>query len=138
MMLFTTLRPGEAQHSLHVLETLIAMGETHPSLLSAALLHDVGKARAPYWLWERVLIVLTRKIAPNRVHEWGQGDPTGWRRPFVVNQQHPAWGAALVTDAGADPLTIELIARHAEKLAHPAQTEPERLLIALQAADDQN
>ncbi len=138
LKLFEAMRPGEAQHSLNVLETLLATGESNPSLLAAALLHDAGKARAPYWLWERVIVVLARKFAPDRAIRWGEGEPDGWRRPFVINRQHPAWSAEMVAQAGADPLTIELIAHHQCKLDHPPQNEMERLLAALQAADDEN
>lgn len=136
--LFETMRPGEAQHSLHVMETLIQMGESNPSLLVAALLHDVGKTRYPFRLPERALVVLTRKLAPGLFKRWGAGDPSGWRRPFVISVQHPAWSAELAAHAGADPLAIELIAHHQRKLKHPPQDEGERLLAALQAADDEN
>jgi len=135
---FEMMRAGEAQHSLNVLDTLRARGESDPALLAAALLHDCGKAQQPYWLWERALIVIARKLFPSRLERWGGGEPRGWRRPFVVNRQHPVWGAALVTTAGADPLTIELIANHARKLDHAPRDEYERLLAALQAADDEN
>jgi putative nucleotidyltransferase with HDIG domain len=138
MGVFGMLRPGEAQHSLHVLETLIHMGESNPSLLVAALLHDVGKARFPYTLPERVIVVLTRKFFPALAERWGNGDPNTWRRPFVISRQHPTWSAEIVSRAGADPLAIELIAAHQRKLDHAPHDETERLLVALQAADDEN
>lgn len=137
-VLFRQMRPAEQQHSLNVLRTLIERGKSDPSLLIAALLHDVGKSRAPYWLWERVIVVLARKIVPGRVSQWGEGVPVGWRRPFVISKQHPAWSAEMAAAAGADPLSVELIARHQRKLDHAPQNETERLLLALQAADDSN
>jgi len=138
MAVFNKLRPGEAQHSLYVLDTLLKRGESHPSLMIAALLHDVGKTRYPYTLPERTIVVLTRKFFPKLAKRWGAGNPDSWRRPFVISQQHPAWSAEMVTDAGADPLSIELIAAHQRKLDHAPQNETERLLAALQAADDEN
>jgi putative nucleotidyltransferase with HDIG domain len=138
LALFDAFRPAEAQHSLYVLETLLHMGESNPSLLMAALLHDIGKTRYPYTLPERVIVVLTRKFFPTLAKRWGAGDPQTWRRPFVISQQHPAWSAEMVAQAGADPLTIELIAAHQRKMDHAPQDETERLLAALQAADDEN
>jgi hypothetical protein len=132
------MRPGERQHSLSVLHTLQTRGETHPALLAAALVHDCGKARVPYWLWERAIVVIVTRLAPGRAVQWGQGTAQGWRRPFVVSQQHPTWGAEMAAAAGADPLTVELIAIHACMIDHPPSNEFEQLLAALQAADDLN
>jgi len=55
---------GDQRHSLAVLRTLLEWGETHPALLQAALLHDVGKAAAPLSPWERALLVLTEALCP--------------------------------------------------------------------------
>lgn len=66
MNLFTRLQPSEQLHAIRVLETLIGQGETHPDLLIAALLHDVGKSRVPLQLWERIFIVLGKKFLPNQ------------------------------------------------------------------------
>ncbi|MHB8625931.1 MAG: HD domain-containing protein [Aggregatilineales bacterium] len=138
LALFRQMRPGERQHSLNVLHTLLARGETHPALLTAALLHDCGKVRTSYWLWERAIVVIVKRLAPGRALKWGIGEPTGWRRPFVVNRQHPAWGAAMAQAAGADPLTVELIAGHQRKIDRSPSNELERLLVTLQVADDLN
>ncbi len=136
--LFRTMRAGERQHSLNVLQTLRARGESDPSLLRAALLHDVGKTRASFWLWERAFVVIARNLMPRRAQQWGAAEPSGWRRPFVISQQHPAWGAEMAAEAGADPLCVDLIGRHQHKLILPPMTESDRLLAALQAADEAN
>jgi hypothetical protein len=142
LRLFQQMRPGERQHSLNVYRLLVTRGETDPRLLTAALLHDCGKARAPYWLWERVIVVLARHIAPKATIRWGKGEPVGWRRPFVINTQHPTWGADMVAAVGTDPLVVALIREHQTKLAHIAEAVPldefTRLLTLLQAADDAN
>ena len=142
LVLFRQMRPGERQHSLNVYHMLGARGETDRRLLTAALLHDCGKARAPYWLWERVIVVLVRQFRPSAAMRWGQAEPIGWRRPFAINSQHPAWGAAMVEQAGADPTVIELIRQHQGKIDHTMSSahsaEFVRLLTALQAADDMN
>ncbi len=93
---------------------MIAAGHTDPDLLAAALLHDVGKIRTHFFLPEKVLVVLVKAGAPRLYRRWGSGPAGGWRRPFAVSVQHPAWGAEMVAAAGGSPLTVELIRRHAE------------------------
>ena len=140
LALFRRMRRSEQLHSLNVLRTLRRQGYDDPPLLVAALLHDVGKSRAPYHLWDRVLVVLAKAAMPDRVRQWGSAPhpPVGWRRPFAVSIQHPRWSADMVAAAGADPLVVELIAVHQQHLDHPPRTRLEHLLQALQAADDVN
>ncbi len=138
LALFQQMRPSEQQHSLRVAAALEAQGSTHPDLLVAALLHDVGKIRFPLRLWERVLIVLGKALFPRRAERWGNGEPRGWKRPFVVAQQHSSWGAELALQAGVSPLAAKLIQRHQEApLPHPTTLE-DRLLASLQAADNRS
>lgn len=134
--LYRTMRRAERQHSLRVLADLRAEGYDQPELLAAALLHDVGKSRAPFTIPEKVLVVLARALAPERAAAWGRGPARGLRRPFAVSAQHPAWGAEIVAAAGGSPLLVELIRRHAEPLPSVLQTEADRLLWALQRADN--
>lgn len=134
--LFARQAPGEQAHSLTVLRAVrrrapAARAELH----QAALLHDVGKSRAPLGLLDRVLIVLVRRLWPARAQAWGQGAPRGLRRPFVTAAQHPAWGAELAAQAGAPPLTVALIRRHQTPVGAPRTPEDE-LLLVLQSADD--
>jgi hypothetical protein len=136
--LFEQMRRSERQHSLRVLNALIASGNTHPDLLAAALLHDVAKTCVPFYLPEKVLVVLVKATFPGLYRRWGSGSSQGWRRPFAVSVQHPAWGAEMVVRAGGTPLTAELIRRHADALDGPPQTEADRLLLALQAIDGRN
>jgi hypothetical protein len=136
--LFRQMRRSERQHSLRVLNALIASGNTHPDLLAAALLHDVAKTCVPFYLPEKVLVVLVKATFPGLYRRWGSGSSQGWRRPFAVSVQHPAWGAEMVVRAGGTPLTAELIRRHADALDGPPQTEADRLLLALQAIDGRN
>ena len=135
MNLFTRLQPSEQLHAIRVLETLIGQGETHPDLLTAALLHDVGKSRVPLRLWERIFIVLAKMFLPNQVKKWGSGSPYGWRRPFVVAEQHPAWGAEMAADADVSPLTRLLIQKHQDDFTSELDTLEMDLLATLRAAD---
>jgi hypothetical protein len=139
--LYGQMRRVERQHSLRVLRGVLAAGHTHPDLLAAALLHDVGKVRAHFFLPEKVLVVLVKALAPRLYWRWGSGPAHGWRRPFAVSVQHPAWGAEMVAEAGGSPLLVELVRRHQDDLTTPPPSPhpaADRLLRALQAVDNQN
>ena len=65
----------------------------------------------------------------------------GWRRPFVVAERHPAWGADLASQHGVSELAASLIARHQEQLPPSAENESsveDSLLLKLQAVDNKN
>jgi len=143
MTLFSQMQPGEQAHSLRVFKLLLHENEDSHDLLVAALLHDVGKSRYPLLLWERVYIVVLKALLPNHTQEWGLDTQTkepdlhkfSWRRPFIVAEQHPHWGAEMAFAAGATPLSASLILKHQTTIsADPAAIE-DRLLLELQAAD---
>ncbi len=102
-IMFRQLPVPDQNHSLRVLDSLIAGHEEDPDLLKAALLHDLGKIKQPLRRWERVFAVLVRGIFPDNHHKWGTGDPSGIKRPLVVINQHPQWGADLAEEAGSSP-----------------------------------
>src|ERR1041385_4097680 len=112
LTLFKGMRRSEQQHSLNVLRTLRSWGYDDPSLLTAALLHDVGKSRYPFFLWDRTIVVLVKAAAPALAKRWGSRPPKGLLRPFTVSFQHPQWSAEMVKAAGANPLAVELIDAH--------------------------
>jgi hypothetical protein len=120
--LFSRLQPGEQSHSIKVFTKLAGAGESNSDLLVAALLHDVGKIRYPLKLWERVWIVLGQNFFPSLSKNWAKRDLDAphpahfWARPFVVAEQHPAWGARLARQAGGTNTSIALIRRHQESL----------------------
>ncbi len=136
--LYQRMRRSERQHSLRVLHMLLDAGQTDPDLLAAALLHDVGKIRTRFFLPEKVLVVLVKAISPNTYRRWGSGSAGGWRRPFAVSVQHPAWGAEMVAAAGGSPLAVDLIRRHQDSPSDPPQTDSDQLLLTLQAVDNLN
>ena len=155
MELFLSMQPSEQAHSLQVFKQLCRQAgdmpeqiqKHYPDLLVAGLLHDVGKICQPLHLWERVLIVLVRAIFPHKVQQWGRtqdgagvepGDKAarpGWRRPFIVAEQHPRWGADLAAQAGVSPLAVALILHHQRKTIAPPATLEERFLHQLQSVD---
>lgn len=112
LTLFRRMSRVEQQHGLELCRKLAAQGHQNPELLSAALLHDVGKVVAPPRLWERVLVVLGEHYCPARASRWAEGPARGIRRGFVSRHRHPDWGAQLAAEAGAAPRTVALIQRH--------------------------
>lgn len=137
--LFSHMNASEQAHSLCIFRQLIEDDEHDANLLAAALLHDVGKSRYPLWLWERIAIVLGRKIFPAQVRRWGQAQPSGWRRPFVVAEQHAGWGAELAARAGAPEMVVSLIQRHQDIVNISSRTSVEEDFLArLQRLDNKN
>jgi hypothetical protein len=142
--LFLRMQTSEQVHSIQAFDELRNQEEENPDLLTAALLHDVGKIRAPLRIWERVMIVIVRAFCEDCTHKWGNRDNVqpenglGWRRAFIVAEQHPAWGADLAAECGTSPLAVSLIARHQEKLAPDVSSMEDILLHKLQAVDDNN
>ncbi|KAA3645445.1 MAG: HDIG domain-containing protein [Chloroflexi bacterium] len=137
LALFARLQASEQAHALNVLSQLEEQGQTNPDLLVAALLHDVGKARHRLFIWDRVVVVLGRALFPQKVDIWGESPPEGWRRPYVIAAQHPAWGAEMAAEAGTSDIAVEIIRRHQDKIGVP-KSEIDELLLALQAVDDMN
>lgn len=136
--LFLRMRRSEQLHSIQVMKDLQAGGHDDPHLLTSALLHDVGKSRYPFTFFDRVLIVLVEKFWAERALEWGQGEPKGWPRPFVIRTQHPRWSAEDMQSAGASPESVWLALHHQEKSVEGATAEQLEQLRQLQAVDDMN
>lgn len=147
LKLFQQMQASEQGHSLRVLHALLTQGESNIDLHRAALLHDVGKIRAPLRLWERILIVILRAICPGCMRRWGSVasqtsiEQLGWRRPFIVSEQHPRWGAELAAESGTSPLAVNIIARHQESFtpSHGSgRSLEDNLLLKLQSVDNNN
>lgn len=125
-------RDGQA-HALRVLRALTRAGYRHPSLLAAALLHDVGKSGAWVTPLHRSLYVMAKRLAPGRLAQLPAAD---LHNPFVALRDHPRIGAEWARDAGCDDVTVWLIAHHQDKATGSAEYEKDHLLRALQAVDD--
>jgi hypothetical protein len=124
----------DQRHGLDLVYTLQRQGHRAPELLQAALLHDVGKA-GHLSLWYRVAVVLLERFVPAMLLRLVDDRPGSRGYPFFAYLNHPRWGAERATKVGCGSLTVELIKRHHEPLLASAESEADRLLIALQAAD---
>ena len=126
--LFEAMNRRDQQHCLEVYRRLRAKGHDDADLLTAALLHDVGKGRIA--LWHRVAYVLLAAGAPGMVARLAApGNGRGWRQALHRCRHHPKLGAELARRAGSPAAVVALFG--AEELAMDGGR-----LAALQAADD--
>ncbi len=130
LRLFTRMPRMEKNHGIAVCKVLEQRGFNSPDLLTAALLHDVGKTDYFPRLWERVFTVIIEHSAPHLASRMAQAPPQGLRRGFVVRRVHADRGADLARRAGASSRTAFLIR------AHHTTSEEDMELAALQAVDD--
>jgi putative nucleotidyltransferase with HDIG domain len=116
--LFNRLQPADKLHALEVFHKLLINGESQPDLLTAALLHDIGKLRFRLNPLERAMVVvvsawmprLTRRLGAIPVQGW-QALP-GWHKAFILAENHAQWGAELARQAGASSVVEALIRQH--------------------------
>jgi hypothetical protein len=136
--LFRRMQPSEQVHAYQLFKCLETTGQANPDLLAAALLHDVGKILYPLSIFDRVMIVLGKRLFRGATQRWAEGTPSGLRLPFVVADRHAEWGADLASQAGASSRTVELIRHHHDPHLLNPGSHTEHLLAALQAADDES
>jgi hypothetical protein len=136
--LFHKLPSPDQNHSLRVFFTLKDQGEDDPDLLKAALMHDIGKIKYPLKRWERVFAVLLNRFFPKQSQSMAWGEPVGLKKPLVVIEQHPAWGADYAEQAGSSPTAVWLIRHHENMSPEGNSSHKETLLHKLQLADNQN
>ena len=140
LSLFRRLTRDEQQHSLRVLQTVLAQAAHTPlDLAVAALLHDAGKSRYAMSVLQRSLAVLLRKLMPQAAARWAaSGRLNWWCAPFVVVEHHPNWSAELAARTHANERAIWLIRHHADDAETWRDHPYYELLTRLQAADDLN
>lgn len=132
LALFQSMSRQEQNHAIDVCQALETAGQTNKDLLTAALLHDVGKCRLRITIIERVWVVLGEYAFPEASQRWAEEKNAHHllRRGFVLRQHHAAWGADMARVAGASAQTVDIIRRHNEK------DSDSDLIRTLYAADD--
>lgn len=139
-LLFQRYSVGDQWHGYHVMCMLREAGHGDRDLLTAALLHDIGKTRVRFTAVERSMVSVMRKLMPQMVKRTEQLElqqAKWWQRPFLVSAQHPVWSAEMALTAGCTPRAALLMQRHQDTL-NDIVTEEDQLLFYLQWADDQN
>ncbi len=127
--LWQRMSRADRKHSVGVARRVAEqVGEERP-VLAAALLHDVGKVDADLGTFGRVAATL---VGRRRAARW-DGRP-GARGRMSAYLRHDAIGAALLEDAGADPVTAAWAREH----HRPERdwTVPLEIGRALRDADD--
>lgn len=126
--LFAAMPTADRRHALDVAGRLVALGQTDPDLLAAAMLHDAAKGHRMR-LWHRVVGVLLAATAPRALARLASNDERSWRYPFHLYLHHPALSAEAALRAGCSRRTGDLIR---------GSTEPSDalLLAALRRADE--
>jgi len=107
--LFSTMQSADQRHSLEVFGRLLREGHRDPDLLQAALLHDVGKARARLRVWHRVLVDLGQTFWPSAPRWLAAHGPAALRWPLEVGLRHPELGAEDARSAGCSDRAVALI-----------------------------
>lgn len=129
LALFEAQHPRDIVHAAATANWLRGRGHNDPNLLSAALLHDVGKGeqrrrdRAGYVLLGH--LGAARAVAQPRSR-------FAFRRAVARSCAHSELGAAAIERAGAPPRVVELTLRHHSPAGGDA------ILALLQAADAAN
>ena len=137
--LFRRMSEADQAHSFRVYRSLKVSGEVHPDLLTAALLHDVGKSGRFVPVWERTAAVLLKPFLKDSPDSPDEPLPAGLRRAVSLSRRHPDWGADLAQDAGAGPLAVRLIRYHQSTPERfPGNDRERELLVKLIQADNQN
>jgi len=150
--LFTQMSSNDQRHALAVARTLYQAGFQNMALLQAGLLHDMAKSLGQPILY-RVIIVILEMFWPSLLVKLSTPQNTlhlakddlsatlhtipAWQRPFIIHAYHPKIGAIWANQANCDPIAINLINRHQDKLEIMLTTE-DHLLYILQWADNLN
>lgn len=104
--LWQRMSRADRKHSLGVARLVVQHVDDRP-VLAAALLHDVGKVEADLGTFGRVAATL---VGRRRSGRWRE--VPGVRGRVARYLRHDAIGAALLEDAGADPLTVAWAREH--------------------------
>lgn len=126
LSLFQSMSRADQQHSLRVCRGLLARGCDEQDMLSAALLHDIGKAEGRVPFWTRPAIVIGKRVTPSLLTRLAvkpaypvsefPADTTKsgsrWRRSLGMAWWHADVGAELAAAAGLSERAVLYIRTH--------------------------
>jgi putative nucleotidyltransferase with HDIG domain len=123
LSLYRTMDRRDRDHACRVARRLLRdHAQAEPTWVRAALLHDVGKASAPYRPLERIVVHVVRPGTAVAVRL-----PRPWSEAVERQRLHADAGARLVRAAGGDERVAALVAGHHA----PDDQEPGAQAIAL-------
>ncbi len=126
--LFTRLPAHERAHGVEVARRLLRRRpQAAPELITAALLHDVGKLGTPQGAWWRVLT----HLLPQAAAAPGAPRLRGLAGARQARAHHAAYGAELLRGSGSFARVISLVERH-----HSADADADPDLRLLQECDE--
>lgn len=114
LALFFAMDRADQRHSLDVAKTCLQILEQEKGqvnlglLLKGALLHDVGKQAGDLQLWDRVLVVLVRRLFPALFYRLAKMPC----HPFHVTLNHPQIGVERCINAGCSEELVRLVGLH--------------------------
>jgi hypothetical protein len=136
LALWKRMSGPDRRHAVGVARRVIAAlgaAESTPPVLSAALLHDVGKVEARLGTLARVPATALGVVSGHRrAGRWASGRGPLARAGRYLD--HSRIGAELLAQAGSDPLTVRWAAEH--HLPPERWGLPTRVAIVLKTADD--
>lgn len=139
MALFLQQSVGGQRHGLRVMRYLKESGCDQQDLLTAALLHDIGKELVHISWLDRSIVVLGQRFFPKWSSNLSNREPVGWHRAFVVKARHADWGAEAAQAIGSSTTAVQLIRYHQDPTNVVVVDEATAsLLTLLQMADNQN
>lgn len=115
--LFTSMAPADQRHSWRVYRGLRARGQNEQDILTAALLHDAGKAAGRVPFWTRPVVVIAKRCVPRLLtrltaYPGEESHLPGWRQALSYAWWHAEVGADLAAQAGLNARTVHYIRMH--------------------------
>ena len=129
--LFRSQHPRDIVHGAATARWLMARGEADPDLLTAALVHDIGKGHQRRR--DRVAWVAAEALGLSRLGG-AEGSRFELRRALARTAHHSESGAALLSRAGASEGVVRLTRLHHCR-SRPGPSGGDPVLALLQQAD---